>query len=117
MPPVDKFPCMGTMFVIAKAVIVGERYVEWIKLWDKCLWAIPYACCGVGVIEAAEVFLPLGIPGAGMVRCGVSGSGFFTYPEDGGSDVFLPRVGDVEGVVTTTWRIDALAHDGLPWAE
>ena len=76
------------------AVIVGEGDVEWVLLWAKGCGSIAVGPCSwVGVVETSEVELPFGVPRAGVVWCGVLGSGSLTDPEDSGRDVLFPRVG------------------------
>lgn len=78
-------------------VVVGESDVKGILAGDELDGDVVSAVSGVGVVVAAVVFDPIGIPGAFMVGCGVVGRGLFANPEDGGDDVAAPGVAGKSG--------------------
>ncbi len=90
------------MQAVVQAIVVGQGDVEGILFGDESGREVATAGVGIGVIKAAVIFLPVDIPRGFVVGSRVTGSGFFSDPEDRGGDGFLPRVNglllDVEGV-------------------
>ncbi len=108
VPPGDDADGFGLGSAVVDDVVVRECDVEGVELRGEGFWAVVGACGFVGVVVAAVVDLPAGVPGAGVVWGGVGGCGGFTDPEDGGGDVFFPGVADgFEGVCGCPGGADA----------
>ena len=98
--------------LVIDAVVVGEGDVKWVEPWRESFGDVAAPGCGIGVVVAAIVLLPILVPGGLIVRGRVFGSGFFTDPKDSGGDEFLPVVLGFlvfEGI----WR---RGHDGHLWS-
>lgn len=74
-------------------VVERQGDVEGVEFRDESGGAVAIgALVDVGVVVAAVVLHPLGIPRAFAVWSGIILGGLFTDPEDGGDDVAFPAV-------------------------
>jgi len=80
---------------VIEAVVVGEGDVEGVEFRAKGLGGEVRTGGGIGVVVAAVVFLPLGVPGGGVVGSGVSLRGTFADPKDGSGDILPPGINDL----------------------